>query len=203
MPSPSRSDELKVFLRRLPLAVTAAALIWLAIRPVYNPALCRAGEIAARMVEFPKVAKIRLEGGYALIGRTDLRADSGWLKLSLTQIHFNLVPFLGLVLALPRALAGRAAVRVVWALAILVLSHLLGIVINVKVFYASGLGPWSQANYSGAARSAYGALRYFFDIPVTFTLPLLLWVGALPDRVFGLLGMAATKAPGRAAGSRR
>lgn len=177
------------FLRRLPLALVAAGAVWLIVRPVYDPFLCRSGEIAARMVEFPKVAKINLAEGSALIGRTDLRADSAWLKLSLTQIHFNAVPFLALVFALPGAMGGGRWRRVLVAFGILVASHILALVVNVKVFYASGLGEWSQTNYSDGARAFYGALRYFFDIPLTFTLPLLLWAVALWERVAALVGM--------------
>jgi len=190
MPSPQPDAELRRFLRRLPLALVAAAAMWLAIRPLYDPFLCRSGEIAARMVEFPKVAKIHLAEGSALVGRTDLRADSAWLKLPLTQIHFNAVPFLALVLALPGALARRYRWRVLAAFGILVLSHILALVANVKVFYAAGLGEWSRANYGDAARAFYGALRYFFDIPLTFTLPLILWAAALWERVAALVGMA-------------
>ncbi len=190
MPSPRRDLELGRFLRRLPLSLLAVGAVWLAVRPLYNVVLCRSGETVARLLEYPRVAKINLQNGYALIGRTDLRADSAWLKLSLTQVHFNAVPFLALVLAVPGALTGRGGRRVLLASAILFLSHVLALVVNVKEFYAMGLGSWSQANYGAAARALYGALRYFFDIPVTFTLPLLLWAGALWERVATLTGVA-------------
>ena len=49
----------------------------------------------------------------------------------------------------------------------------------------------SRANYSVVARNVYGTLRYFFNIPVTFALPLVLWVGAYPERVFALVGLPA------------
>ncbi len=200
MPAPSA--ELRRFLWRLPLSVVAAAAIWLAVRPVYEPALCRSAEIAARMVEFPKVAKILRDNGYALIGRTDLRADSGWLKLSLTQIHFNAVPFLALLFAFPGARTRDTFRRALVALAVLALSHLLALVANVKVFYATNLGSWSESQYSDTARALYGAVRYFFDIPVTFTLPLLLWVGVFRERVLALAGMAQGDTAPRPSGRR-
>ncbi|NWG00586.1 MAG: hypothetical protein HXY19_06550 [Thermoanaerobaculaceae bacterium] len=192
--------ELGRFLRRLPLSVLAAAAIWVVVRPVYEPALCRSAEIAARMVEFPKVAKIQRDDGHALIGRTDLRADSAWLKLSLTQIHFNAVPFLALLFAFPGARPKGTFRRVLVAVGVLLLSHVLALVANVKVFYAADLGSWSQSHYSDTARALYGALRYFFDIPVTFTLPLLLWVGVFRERVLALAGMAVGDAAPRPSG---
>ena len=67
------------------------------------------------------------------------------------------------------------------------LCHLLTILWQLKCFYAFSLGPWSSANYSDLARTIYVGLRYFFDIPVTFALPLVLWVGCFFDEVLELL----------------
>ncbi len=180
--------ELARFLRRVPVAVVVAAAIWFAVRPVYNPVVCRLGQAMARFFEYPRVAKVVLDGKDAVIGRTDLRADSAWLKVSLTQIHFNIIPFLALFLAMPKPLRGGGSKALLTALALLLTSHVIALFLNVKVYYSFNLGAWSRINYSDFARNVYGGLRYFFDIPVTFALPLLLWVGFFPERVFRLLG---------------
>jgi hypothetical protein len=139
--------------------------------------------------EVPRASAIVLQGDDALLGRTDLRAGSGWLKLPLIFLHFNLVPFLALVLALSHPFAGGGWRRLLVALAVLVASHIVSLTLHLKVFEAGSMGPWSQANYSNLERDVYGTLRYFFDIPVTFALPLLLWVGAYPRAVFALVGL--------------
>jgi len=201
MPSRRSNADLARFLRRLPLAVVIAAAIWFAIRPLYNPVICTLGQVVARAFEYPRVAKIVLDGKDAVIGRTDLRADSAWLKVSLTQIHFNIIPFMALFLAMPRPFSRGGLKALLTALGVLLLSHVVALLLNVKVYYSFNLGAWSRINYSDFARNIYGGLRYFFDIAVTFALPLLLWVGLFPERVFRLLGFdqeTAARHAGRA-----
>jgi hypothetical protein len=122
-----------------------------------------------------------------------MRAGSGWLRFPLAQIHFNLVPFLALVLALPHPFAGGRWRRLALALAVLVGSHVLSLLLQLRVFEAFSMGPWSKATYSDLERNIYGALRYFFEIPVTFALPLLAWVACYPKQVFALVGLGEPK----------
>jgi len=190
MPSSSRRDELSRLLRRLPLAVVAAMAVWLMLRPLYDPVICAAAQAVARFYEYPRVAQIDAIDGAAVIGRSDLRSGSARLKLPLTQVTFNLIPFLALVLATPRALARGGWRKLLLGVAILAGIHAVGLVLQLKFFYAFSLGEWSRANYSDAAREVYGGLRYFFEIPVTFATPLLLWVGLFSERVFAVVGFA-------------
>jgi len=191
MPSQTPVVELRVFLRRLPLALVGAVIVWALATPAYSRMLCVSAQFLARLFEVPPASAVVAQGRDALLGRTDMRADSGWLKYPLTQIHFNLVPFLALVLALPHPLAGGGWRRLLLALAILAASHALSLLWQLKCLEAFSMGPWSRANYSDVARNVYGTLRYFFDIPVTFALPLLLWVGTYPQQVFALVGLGA------------
>ncbi|HVN31694.1 MAG TPA: hypothetical protein VMT45_06875 [Thermoanaerobaculaceae bacterium] len=191
MPSRAPAADIRTFLRRLPLALAGAVVLWALARPIYAHALCAATQFLARVAEVPPASAVVLQGDDALLGRTDMRADSGWLKVPLVQIHFNLVPFLALALALPRPLAGGGWRRLLLALAVLAASHVLALLFQLKFLEAFSMGPWSQANYSDLARNVYGTLRYFFDIPVTFALPLLLWIGTYPQQVFALVGLGA------------
>jgi hypothetical protein len=191
MPSRTPATEIRTFLRRLPLTLAGAVVLWALARPVYNPALCATTQFLARLFEVPPASAVVLQGGDALLGRTDMRADSGWLRFPLTQIHFNLVPFLALVLALPRPLAEGRWRKLLAALAILAAAHVLSLLWQIKFLEAFSMGPWSRANYSDLARNVYGTLRYFFDIPVTFALPLLLWVGSYPGEVSRLVGLGS------------
>jgi hypothetical protein len=190
MPSRKRRSNLQAFLLRLPLALAGAVVVWFGLRTVYNPALCALTQFVTRTYEVPPAALIRDEDNYALLGRSDLRADSGWLKISLTQINFNFVPFLALVLALPHPFRRGGWQRALVGLLLLGLSHMLGLLWHTKCYEAFSLGAWSRVTYSNLARNIYGSLRYFFDIPVTFTLPLLLWVWAYPEQVFAMAGMS-------------
>lgn len=188
MPSRTPNADLRVFLKRLPVALAAAVAIWVVAKPLYNPLLCAAAQGVARFGEFPPASLVVHQGNHALLGRSDMRSNSEWLEFPLAQIDFNLVPFLALVFALPGWLAGRAWRRLLVALGVLAASHVLGLVWQIKALEALSMGPWSRATYSDLARNVYGTLRYFFDIPVTFALPLVLWVAAYPERVFRLGG---------------
>jgi hypothetical protein len=188
MPSRPPGDSLRRFLRRLPVAVLVAATFWYAGKRPYNVVLCAAAQAVARQTEFPRAALVQADGDHAVLARTDLRSDSGRLRISLTQINFNMIPFLALVLALPAAMRRGGWRQLAYALPLLALSHVLAVLLQLRCFYAFSLGEWSTANYSDLARNVYGSLRYFFDLPVTFCLPLLLWVGAFPQRVQELVG---------------
>jgi hypothetical protein len=190
MPSPQSSAELRRFFRRLPVAILLAATIWVAVKGPYGAALCWVTQTVARQIEYPRAALITPEGDRAVLGRTDLRAGSGRMQVSLVQIHFNLIPFLALALALPGTLRRGGWKQLAMAIAILFVSHALALLWDLKCFYAFSLGPWSEANFSFLSRNVYGSLRYFFDLPVTFCLPLLLWVGAFPDRVRKLAALS-------------
>ncbi len=194
MRSQKAAPELRAFLRRLPVAIVAAVIVWAVVRPVYAPALCGATQALARLFEVPPASVVILQGGDAMLGRNDMRPDSGWLKFPLTQIHFNLVPFLALVLALPHPLARGGWRRLLLALAVLAAAHVLSLLWQLKCLEAFSMGPWSRASYSDLARNVLGTLRYFFDIPVTFALPLLLWIGSYPRHVFALVGFAVPPA---------
>lgn len=186
-----RHPERHRFWRRLPLAVLGAAGLWLVVRSGYNSVLASTAQGLCRLFEQPAVTQISSDGEAAIVGRSDMRVDSGRLRYSLTQIHFNLIPALALVLALPGWTRRQGWQRLASMLLLLAISHVLSLVWHVQFFYATALGEWSLANYGASSRELIGGLRYFFDIAVTFALPLLLWVGLFHERVFVMLGVEA------------
>ncbi len=194
MRSRKPSADLRSFLIRLPAALVAAVVVWAVVQPGYNPLLCGAAQLVARFGEVPAASSVVLRDDDALLGRSDMRSNSDWLKVPMKQINFNLVPFLALVFAVQKPLAGGHWRRLLVAIGVLVVSHVLGLVWELKALEALSMGPWSRATYSDLARNVYGTLRYFFNIPVTFALPLVLWVGAYWDRVVLLVGLPETVA---------
>jgi hypothetical protein len=193
MPGRPRRSEPQRFWRRLPWTLLAAALVWLVVRSGYNAFLTYTTQGLCRLGESPPVTQISSDGEAAIIGRADMRVDSGRLRFSLTQIHFNLVPFLALVLALPGWSRKGGWQGLVSALLLLAISHVLALLLHAQFFFATALGPWSAANYSTLSREVIGGLQYFFDIAVTFALPLLLWVGFFSGPVSVLLGLGESR----------
>lgn len=194
MPRKKASNR-RAFWRRLRWRVPAALLLWLIFRGPYNTFLAFSAEKLCRLLENPPVTRVVVEEDKAVIGREDMRTGSGWLGYSLTQIHFNFIPTLALILALPGWRRGEGWQKLVWAITVLAASHVLALVVHVQFFFATSLGPWSYATYSDTARNLLGFLQYFFDIPLTFTLPLLLWVGLYWEEVLDLVGLSGTLEP--------
>ena len=192
MPSRPPAAELRRFVRRLPWALLGALVLWLLVRPAYDRFLCGATRALARALESPPAALIVRDGDHALLGRSDLAPDAAKLRVSLTQVHFNLVPFLALTLALPGALAGGRWRRLVVALAVFAAAHVLALYFQLRGHYAFSLGTWSLANSSSLERNLVGAARLFFDIVVTFGLPFGAWAVAFREGVARLAGLSAS-----------
>lgn len=201
MPRKSKTATSR-FWRRLRWAVPLSLILWLLLRPVYNTFLAWAAQSLCRLFEAPAVTRVVVEEDKAAIGREDMRTGSGWLAYSLTQIHFNLIPTLALILALPGWHRHEGWQKLVWAISALVASHVLGLVFHVQYFFATSLGPWSSAHYGDFSRNLFGFLQYFFDIPLAFTLPLLLWAGFWWDQVQALVGLSPAADPAHKPGKR-
>lgn len=193
MPSRPPAAELGRFLWRLPWAVVVALALWALARPAYDRFLCGATRALARALESPPAALIVRDGDRALLGRSDLAPDAAKLRVSLTQMHFNLVPFLALTLALPGALAGGRWRRLLVALAVFAVAHVLALLFQLRGHYAFSLGTWSLANVSSLERNVVGTARLFFDIVVAFGLPFVAWVAAFREQVAGLVGLGAAR----------
>jgi hypothetical protein len=192
MPSPPPAADLRLFLRRLPGALVVALLLWAMARPAYDRFLCRTTRALARALESPPAALVVRDDHHALLGRSDLAPDAAKLRVSLTQIHFNLVPFLALTLALPGALAAGRWRRLVVALAVFAVAHVLALFFQLRGYYALSLGEWSLANVSSFERNLVGTARLFFDLVVTFSLPLVAWAIAFREKVAKMAGFGAS-----------
>jgi len=192
MPSAPPAPELRLLLRRLPWALVVALLLWAVARPAYDRFLCGATRGLARAFESPPAAVFVRDGNHVLLGRSDLPPDAAKLRVSLTQIHFNLVPFLALTLALPGALAAGRWRRLVVALAVFAAAHVLALLFQLRGYYALSLGEWSLANVSSLERNLVGTARLFFDLVVTFSLPFVAWAVAFRERVAALAGLGAS-----------
>lgn len=165
------------FLRRLPLMLVIAMVLWLAMRPVLDWGVSAFGQVLVRSFEYPRVTRIVPEEHRAEVRRADFRADSKIPTLSLTEIHFNTIVLLALYLALPKPGSKHQLERLFMSWCILFLTQTINLVLHVKFIYAFSLGEWSLAQYSDLARNFYGFLRYFTDLPGRFGFPFMIWLG--------------------------
>ncbi|MFN3414556.1 MAG: hypothetical protein ACK42L_10910, partial [Thermoanaerobaculum sp.] len=160
------------FFRRLLYAFCASALGWLLLKGPYGAAVSWVAQGLTRMVSFSTAPVLEAQGNHVVIGRRDFRADSGWLQLSLLQVHANTIPFFALGFALASSRGSRF--RVLKAFSWLAGAHVLSLVAEAQWFYASQLGAWSLANYSVLSRAFWGVLRFFLNLAVPYALPIVL-----------------------------
>jgi len=188
----------KAFLRRLPLTLIVAMLMWVALRPALDAAVATMAQVLIRTFEYPRVTRLVTVDHRAEVHRADFRAGSTIPTLPLMEVHFNTIVFLALYLGLQRPFSRRQLERLVMGWTILYLSQALNLVFHVKMLYASGLGAldatgvgeWSRLNYSDLARNSYGFLQYFTDLPGRFSFPFLIWLGFNWDHVMSIVGEA-------------
>jgi hypothetical protein len=167
----------RVFLRRLPVTLIAAIIIWLLLRPVIDWAVAGLAQTLIRSFEYPRVTRLVVQDHHAQMRRTDLRTDSKVPTVSMTEVTFNTIVLLALYLALPRSFSRRQLERLFMGWCVLYLCQSVNLVFHVKTLYAMGLGEWSQHHYSDLARNVFGFGRYFTDLPGRFSFPFLIWLG--------------------------
>jgi hypothetical protein len=182
-------DPTQVFLRRLPITLVAAIVIWLLLRPAIDTVVAGIAQTLIRAFEHPRVTRLVVQDHRVQIRRSDLRSNSKVPTVSMSEISFNTIVLLALYLALPRPHSRRQLERLFMGWCVLCLCQSLNLVFHVKTFYATGLGEWSQHHYSAFARNFYGLGRYFTDLPGRFSFPFLIWLGFNWDAVMAMLGL--------------
>lgn len=176
------------FLKKLPLTLLVAMVVWLLLRPVLDTAISGFAQLLIRSFEYPRVTRLVVEDHRAEVRRSDFRTDSGTPAIPLTEKHFNTIVLLALYLALPKPFSRRQLERLVMGWCILYLTQTMNLFFHVKCIYALSLGEWSLQNYSDFSRNFYGFWRYFTDLPGRFSFPFLIWLGFNWDLVIQLLG---------------
>jgi hypothetical protein len=170
-------DAAQVFLRRLPLTLIAAVVIWLILQPAFDTVVAGLAQTLIRSFEYPRVTRLVVGDHRVQMRRTDLRTDSKVPSVSMNEVTFNTIVLLALYLALPHPFSRRQLERLLMGWCVLCLTQSINLLFHVKVLYAMGLGEWSQHNYSDLARNFFGFGRYFTDLPGRFSFPFLIWLG--------------------------
>ena len=188
----------QVFLRRLPVTLIAAVVIWLLLRPAIDTTVAGLAQTLVRSFEYPRVTRLVIDDDRAQMRRTDLRTDSKVPSVSMTEVTFNTIVLLALYLALPHPFSRKQLERLFMGLCVLCLSQSINLLFHVKTLYSMGLGEWSQHHYSDLARNIFGFGRYFTDLPGRFSFPFLIWLGFNWDVVMKMLGIQQqeTEKPG-------
>lgn len=182
-----RSSAAGSFIKRLPVTLVIAMVLWLALRPVLDASVTGLAEILVRSFEYPRVTRLEAVDHRAQVFRSDFRSDSSIPTIPLTEIHFNTIVLLALFLAIPKRFSKKNLERLLMAWFLLYLTQTLNLFLHVKCIYALSLGEWSHQTYSPFSQNFYGFWRYFTDLPGRFSFPFVFWLGFFWQETLGML----------------
>ena len=170
------------------------ALLWTLLTPFYNRFLEVSAQRLLRFTEWPAVSQLLPKDTHtALVLRADVPSSKGFLYgIRVTDIHFNLVMLAAFFAAVPGIPWRRRLESFGWAFVIAVVFHIVSLFLYVKFAYATQLGQWSLDHYPHWKREAWGMAKHVFDLPLKFSLPLVLWAAFYFRE---LLGNRASAAP--------
>ena len=174
--SPSSSWTLRLA-RNVALALLPVALAWVALTPAYNRVLLGSAENLLHLAERPDVTDLLRRGDHhAYVARRDFPPARTLVhQLRVSDLHFHLILVVALFLAVPgvpwRERLGNLGIALLAA----VVFDVVLLFVEVKAFYATGLGEWSLARYGPVARNVWGLAGHLLGLPFKLALPFLLW----------------------------
>ena len=184
------NDAPRSFLRRLPITLVVAIVVWLLLRPAIDWAVAGFAQTLVRAFEYPRVTRLVVVEHRAEMRRSDLHTESKVPTVSMTEMTFNTIVLLALYLALPRPLSRKQLESLFMGWCVLCLCQSLNLVLHVKTLYATGLGEWSRAHYSDLSRNVFAFGQYFTDLPGRFSFPFLIWLGFNWEVVMKMLNVS-------------
>ncbi len=156
---------------RFTLGAVAGALLWWFATPAYNVFLSSSAAVVLR-------ADGRFDGAMiAAAGRSIVATGPKLpsIRIPADQLTFNLVLFSGLFATSRRLFRDRNLLRLLVAIAVLVITHALGVAANLEAAYATRLGDWSNTNYSPLAQDVWTAVAYIYRMGGMFAIAFACW----------------------------
>ncbi|HEX6085749.1 MAG TPA: exosortase H-associated membrane protein [Thermoanaerobaculia bacterium] len=154
----------------------AGLAVWVFLSPLYNRAIAAAAEKTMRVFESPAVTQLRpAEDNYVTVDRKDFDPRSKRPGIALHDLTFNVILLTALFAASKRPFSDRNIGGFFAAAAILALTHILGLVIEVMSIYVAKLGMWSTVNYSNVERNVWGVANHFYRLVLMYAIAFALW----------------------------
>ena len=160
---------------RVVLGFAVGLALWLGLIGVYRSWLAIPAEGILRLTESPAVTTLRdhEDPSMTIVDREDFPPQSPRPVLRLRELTFNVIFLLALFGLVP--LTDRNVAALAGSLAILWISHVAFMIVQVKRIYALQLGAWSEANYGSFARNLWGVLDQFYSVVGAFAIPFAAW----------------------------
>jgi hypothetical protein len=150
--------------------------VWVFLTPLYDRAVAAGAEPLLRAFERPKVTHLRPAGDHTVtVERADFDPRSPRPGIPVRDLTFNVVLVFALFAASKRVFSDRNIGGFLAALAILALTHILGLYVEVMSIYVAKLGMWSQVHYTSFDRNLWGALNHFYRVVLMYAIAFALW----------------------------
>jgi hypothetical protein len=184
-----------LFLRGLFFLILGLTL-WVYIQPSYSKLLVAASQEMLSRLEGRDKTAIRLESNMILYIPLVFSAEKKEVpagKRDIRDIHYNSVILFALILFSPGLSLGKRAWLLPAGIALLFITQVLTVLVQVKFFYALQLGEYSRVHYSTWDRNIYAFLKQFFELIGRFAFPFAIWIGFTYGETIGYLTEASPK----------
>lgn len=163
-------------LARLPVATAAALAVWFGFAAeLCGRAVMQTTEVSTRAFERPRATLLAWDEGVIQVRRTDAPEATESLGFRPAALTGNAVLLLALAWATPLAASRNGLLRLVLGLLVLFVLQVVHLGLALQTVYATGLGDFSRQRYSPWEREIVATGRYFFDVVLTYAMPILIW----------------------------
>ncbi len=113
--------------------------------------------------------------GQRILARGDADPTIPGVMIPAHQLTYNIVLLLGLLATNESVLRDRGFLRLLLAMGMLFVTHVLATVIAFELTYATRTGPWGAARYSPLAQDFWTALEYGYRLFGMFAIAFGVW----------------------------
>ena len=163
------------------LFLVLSLLLWVyVLQPPYSRLLVSVSQKVHSWVEKKEKTLIQLQGDMIVFVPQGLATQeqkgipAG--KRDVRELDYNSVILITLILFSPGLRAGKRMLVLVAGFALLFLTHVLNVLVQVKFFYALQLGGYGQIPYGPWERNIYAFLKQFFELIGRFAFPFAIWM---------------------------
>ncbi len=153
----------------------AAVVIWSTLSPLYDQLVVWGAQETMQAFENPRVTHLEASGTDVTVNRSDFDPKSPRPGLPVIDLTFNWVLLAALFAINARPFSDRNMLRFALASAIMTVTHMLALALEVQSIYVLRLGMWSRVHYGEFARNFWGAANHAYRFVLMFAIAFALW----------------------------
>jgi hypothetical protein len=149
--------------------------LWTMFSPLYNRAIAAGAERLMRSFEKPSVTRLRPDGNYVTVDRSDFARGSKRPGLPVHDLTFNFLLMTALFAAAKRPFSDRNVSGFAVSCVLMAATHIFALVAAVMNIYVLKLGPWSRVHYSDLERNSWSVVNHSYRLVVMYAIAFALW----------------------------